>query len=265
MYSTVNVRHLEQLGDRLTELTGIRVRGTLPESILTSADAVVMVDVDPQTLIERLVAGKVYPSERVHAAFNNFFKLETLAALCEAALKQVAETIQAQRLPSESPAARGTSTSSSPRRSASACSSLSTPCPGPQRVVRRAWRSAQRLGAELDLVWVADHEPVPDEREQIGDLRQLAGVLGAHLLIEPGYDVVTVTRRRRPRARGNVHPDGPAQACARNQLPRGTTLARPSARRLPGIDLRIVSDRTSQGAYPRPRGRINSSRASSNL
>ena len=64
-----------------------------------------------------------------------------------------------------------------------------TPEPDSQRVVRRAWRSAQRLGAELDVLWVADHEPSDVEREQLEALRRLASMLGAHLLVE--------TRRRR--------------------------------------------------------------------
>ena len=72
---------------------------------------------------------------------------------------------------------------------------LIKPDPRSQRVVRRAWRSAQRLGAELDLLWVTDHEPTDEEQEQLDGLRRLASVLGAHLLIERGDDVALTTQQ----------------------------------------------------------------------
>ena len=65
VFSTVNVQHLESLNDQVTELTGVRVRETFPDSVLTAADEVVLVDVTPPALIERLRAGKVYKPERV--------------------------------------------------------------------------------------------------------------------------------------------------------------------------------------------------------
>ena len=63
-FSTVNVQHLESLNDRVAELTGVRVRETFPDSVLASADEVVLVDLTPQALIGRLREGKVYPKER---------------------------------------------------------------------------------------------------------------------------------------------------------------------------------------------------------
>ena len=65
VFSTVNVQHLESLNDRVAELTGVRVRETFPDSVLASADEVVLVDLTPEALIGRLRAGKVYPAERV--------------------------------------------------------------------------------------------------------------------------------------------------------------------------------------------------------
>ncbi|HET8976664.1 MAG TPA: histidine kinase, partial [Solirubrobacteraceae bacterium] len=93
VFSTVNVQHLESLNDQVAELTGTRVRETFPDAVLTSADDVVLIDVTPDSLIERLMAGKVYPAERVPAALNNFFKIENLSALREVALRQVAEEV----------------------------------------------------------------------------------------------------------------------------------------------------------------------------
>ena len=73
VFSTVNVQHLESLNDQVTELTGTRVRETIPDAVLGEADEVVLVDLTPEALIERLRAGKVYPGENIEAALNNFF------------------------------------------------------------------------------------------------------------------------------------------------------------------------------------------------
>src|SRR3954463_8817910 len=78
VYSTVNVRHLESLNDQIAEQIGTRVRETLPDDVLGDADEVVLIDVTPEALIERLRAGKVYPAERVETALNNFFRIENL-------------------------------------------------------------------------------------------------------------------------------------------------------------------------------------------
>ena len=198
VFSTVNVQHLETLNDQVAELTGTRVRETVPDAVLSSADEVVIIDITPQSLIERLIAGKVYPGERVQAALNNFFKVENLSALREVALRQVAEEVEAKRIPTD---VGGRShderliDTAVPQAVGERLLALITPDPRSQRVVRRAWRSAQRLGAELDLLWVADHDPSEQEQEQLEALRRLASVLGAHLLIEHGDDVALVTQR----------------------------------------------------------------------
>ena len=106
VFSTVNVQHLESLNDQVAELTGVRVRETFPDSVLSDADEVVLVDVTPPALIERLRAGKVYTPERVPAALNGFFRIENLEALREVALRQVAEGVEAKRLVREPPPVR---------------------------------------------------------------------------------------------------------------------------------------------------------------
>ncbi len=98
VFSTVNVQHLESLNDQVAELTGVRVRETIPDSLLAGADEVVLIDLTPEALIARLREGKVYPGENVDAALNNFFKIENLAALREVSLRQVAEDVESKRL-----------------------------------------------------------------------------------------------------------------------------------------------------------------------
>src|SRR6188472_1897683 len=149
VFSTVNVQHLESLNDQVAELTGTRVRETLPNDILGRADEVVLVDLTPEALIARLHAGKVYPGERIDAALNNFFKIENLAALREVALRQVAEEVESKRLTLETIAPRDDGErmleSAAPQAVAERLLVLVKPTPKSQRVVRRAWRSAQRL------------------------------------------------------------------------------------------------------------------------
>jgi two-component system sensor histidine kinase KdpD len=251
VFSTVNVQHLESLNDQVAELTGIRVRETVPDAVLGAADDVVLIDITPQSLIERLLAGKVYPGERVEAALNNFFKLENLSALREVALRQVAEEIEAKRIPAESGAGgRGREErlidTAAPQAIGERLLALITPKPQSQRVVRRAWRSAQRLGGELDLLWVTDRDRDvdPDEQEQLDALRRLASVLGAHLLIEHGDDVA-LTAQRVAIERGTTYvlmgTPKPRNAMRRLMQP---ALPFRLLGLLPGVDLRIVADRT---------------------
>jgi two-component system, OmpR family, sensor histidine kinase KdpD len=253
VFSTVNVQHLESLNDQVAELTGIRVRETIPDAIIGAADEVILIDITPQSLVERLRAGKVYPAERVQTALNNFFKVENLSALREVALRQVAEEVEAKRIPVDFEPARSGRPGDerlidnlAPAAVGERLLALITPKANSQRVVRRAWRSAQRLGAELDVLWVADHEPSEDEREQLDALRRLSSVLGAHLLIEHGDDVATVAQRV-AQDRGTTYllmgtpkPRGALRRLTQSALPfRLLEL-------LPGVDLRIVADRTQR-------------------
>jgi two-component system, OmpR family, sensor histidine kinase KdpD len=249
VYSTVNVQHLESLNDQVAELTGTRVRETVPDAVLASADDVVLIDITPDSLIERLIAGKVYPEERVQSALNNFFKIENLSALREVALRQVAEEVEHKRVPAEN-AGRGRDErlmdGGALQTIGERLLALVTPDPRSQRVVRRAWRSAQRLGAELDVLWVTDEEPTEEQREQLAALRRLTSVLGAHLLVENGSDIALVTQRV-ARERGTTYvlmgtpaPRGAVRRLMTPALPfRLISL-------LPGVDLRIVADRSQR-------------------
>jgi two-component system sensor histidine kinase KdpD len=244
--STLNVQHLESLNDHVTELSGIRVRETIPDAILGRADEVVLIDLTPEALLDRLRAGKIYPSERIDAALNNFFRIENLAALREVALRQVAEEVGARRLTTELVGSREESLAAdTPQALGERLLALVEPYPGAQRLVRRAWRSAQRLGADLDLLWVrSPGQQLTDEHERsLAALRQLAAVLGAKLLEEESDDlagaVVDVAARR-----GTTYilmgRSRPARGLARLRVP----LPQRLMQRLPGVDVRIVADRS---------------------
>jgi two-component system sensor histidine kinase KdpD len=147
--STVNIQHLESLNDAIFELTGVRVRETFPDRVLDQADAVVLVDLTPEELQQRLEAGKVYPPERIDTALTNFFRHDRLAALRELALREVAEDVEARRHPSVFEPDAGTPL-------AARILALVTPQPGAQRLLRRAWRSSQRLQTKSTFSGSAD-------------------------------------------------------------------------------------------------------------
>ena len=210
-----------------------------------------MIDLTPEALLERLRAGKVYPPERIGSALNNFFKIENLSALREVALRQVAEevgnkrlTTELGRLPRGEPDRRDT-----PQAIGERLLALVSPIPGAQRLVRRAWRSAQRLGAELDLLWVAPPSGSPsDEQERsLAALRQLASLLGAHVLIEESDDVAATVAEVARRQRSTYILMGasrPARGLARLRTP----LPQRLMELLPGVDVRIVADRAKRGS-----------------
>jgi two-component system sensor histidine kinase KdpD len=265
VFSTVNVQHLESLNDQVAQLTGAHVRETIPDEVLAMADEIVLIDVTPETLISRLRAGKVYRPERVQAALNNFFKIENLAALRETALRQVAEDVEVKRLVRETGPPRRDEqgltvlVDSAPQAIAERLLALVTLAPHSERIVRRAWRSAQRLDAELDVLVVRPpgRPPSPEDRKRLEELRRLTAMLGARLRVEEGEDVaavaielarslgVTYVLMGRPsERRGLARLGAGAERSLLTRLLRG----------LPGVDVRIVADptlRAPAGEAPR--------------
>jgi two-component system sensor histidine kinase KdpD len=258
--STMNVQHLESLNDAVAELSGVRVRETVPDSVLNRADEIVLVDLTPEALLERLRAGKVYPAARVDAALNGFFRIESLGMLRETALRQVAEEIGSRRIEGEeelgtrsargAAGPRGGTGGRAARRVADEARvavgerlmALVRPDPVAQRLVRRAWRSAQRLGADLDVLWVRRSSAAlsEDADRSLAALQQLCSVLGATMLVQEGDDVVEVAARvARERAItyllvGETH----HRDWVREPLPQRLMRA------APGVDVRIVADRS---------------------
>jgi two-component system sensor histidine kinase KdpD len=255
VFSTFNVQHLDSLNDQLAELSGVRVRETVPDKALQRADEVVLVDITPEALLERVRAGKVYPEARVEAALNGFFRIENLVALRETALRQVAEEVVAKRIVSPEV------------RAAPAVGerllALVQPQPSAQRLVRRAWRSAQRLGAELDVLWVQPPgvAPTGEQARGLAALRQLTSVLGAHLIVHESDDLVgTVAQEVLERGTTYVlvgeSPPRRGLARLREPLPQRIMAAAPR-----GVDVRIVAARRERAeteswteATPRPAG-----------
>jgi two-component system sensor histidine kinase KdpD len=238
--STVNVQHLESLNDAIFELTETRVRETFPDRILAEADEVVLVDISPEALQERLRAGKVYPRERVEVALDNFFRADKLSALRELALREVAEDVEARRVarPLE-PLSR--------QAVGERVLAMVEPQPKSQRIMRRAWRSSQRLGAEMDALWVRKPGRPPTEEEalQLAALRRLAVILGVHFLEEEGDDLVASVRRVAAERGSTYVFVGTPDESRRREIFGGSLLSR-MVRELPGVDIRVVASRAER-------------------
>jgi two-component system, OmpR family, sensor histidine kinase KdpD len=269
VFSTVNVQHLESLNDQIAQLTGAHVRETIPDAVLSAADEVVLIDLTPEALIGRLRAGKVYRPERVQAALNNFFKIENLAALRETALRQVADEVEVKRLvrrpESEQPVSlvrreeleQALAPEPQPQAIAERLLALATLAPHSERVVRRAWRSAQRLDAPLEVLVVRPpgRPPSVADRERLEALRRLVAMLGARLRIEQGEDVAAVAvavARELGATYVLMGTPSARRGIARLGLRGGSSgdggLLGRLLRELPGVDVRIVADPTLRGA-----------------
>jgi two-component system, OmpR family, sensor histidine kinase KdpD len=254
VFSTVNVQHLESLNDQVTRLTGATVRETIPDEILSAADEVVLIDLTPEALIARLRAGKVYRPERVPAALNNFFKIENLSALRETALRQVAEDVEVKRLERETPVLirrdeeglPAPGEQHAPQAISERLLAIVTLERESEHVVRRAWRSAQRLDAELDVLIVRPpgRDPSAEDRGRLESLRRLTSMLGARLRIEESDDAAAVAVDV-ARSLGSTYVligAPPVRRGLSRLRPGGESLLTGLLEGLPGVDVRIVAD-----------------------
>ncbi|HLJ44440.1 MAG TPA: sensor histidine kinase KdpD [Bryobacteraceae bacterium] len=156
VYTTMNIQHLESLNDQVWQITGIRVRETIPDWVVQRADEVVMVDVTPRALLNRLERGVVYGREKAQRALENFFRESTLVGLRELALRQTAHEVE-QRQPALS----------APHRHHRILIHL-TAEPATAMLIRRAKRVADFLDADCFAVAVEKHrgQAQPDAIER---------------------------------------------------------------------------------------------------
>ncbi|WP_371226382.1 ATP-binding protein [Pseudomonas sp. QE6] len=184
VYTTVNVQHLESLNDQVRDITGVQVRETVPDWVLQEAYELLLVDLPPRELLERLREGKVYVPEQARAAIDAFFSQTNLTALRELAMQTAAARVDAdlahrhRQQGSEAPALRGR---------------LVVGVDGEQnaeRLVRHASRVAERRHLPWSLVHVDTAEPRSEEsRMQLQSAQQLAERLGGDVVELRGGEV----------------------------------------------------------------------------
>ena len=148
--TTMNIQHLESLNDQMWTITGVRVRETIPDWVVHQADEVVMIDLTPQALLNRLQRGVVYGREKAERAMSNFFRESTLVALRELAMRETAHEVEHRTVAEAAPAA-GTTAGARERHKILV---LITANPATAMAIRRAKRVADFLGAECFAVAV---------------------------------------------------------------------------------------------------------------
>ncbi len=154
--STLNVQHLESLNDQIAELSGIRVRETIPDAVLGRADEVVIDRPHPRGAARPAARGQGLPGRADRRCAQQLLpdREPRRAARGRAAPGRRGGRAQAPDHASRVGARDETIAAEAPQAVGERLLALVEPYPGAQRLVRRAWRSAQRLGAELDLLWV---------------------------------------------------------------------------------------------------------------
>ncbi|HXQ24385.1 MAG TPA: DUF4118 domain-containing protein [Candidatus Acidoferrales bacterium] len=184
VYTTVNIQHLESLNDVVAQITGIRVRETLPDSFLERADELKLVDVTPEDLLQRLREGKVYMPAAAERAIRNYFRPGNLTALRELALRHTAERVDEQmRIYMQAHAVAGVWPVTERIMVCVSGGGLS------ERLIRAARRMADRRHAEWLAVFVetAAFNRLPEaERDRVARVLRLAEQLGGEAVSIPG-------------------------------------------------------------------------------
>jgi len=150
-----NVQHLESLKDVVERATGVTIRETVPDSLLTQADQVVNLDLDAEDLLERLRAGKIYAPGKVEWALAHFFKEDKLSSLRELALREVAERLDSRTARADD----GRPAASAGVARVMVC--LSSAAPNAAALLRRGSRMAGRLNTDWFVVYVETPNEAP--------------------------------------------------------------------------------------------------------
>jgi two-component system, OmpR family, sensor histidine kinase KdpD len=186
VYTTVNIQHIESLNDVIAQITHVRVRETVPDAVFDRADAVELVDLTPDDLIQRLKEGKVYVPKQAERALEHFFSPANLTALRELALRRTAERVDEQLLTEmqahaiQGPWAAG--------ERILVCISEDPRCAG---LVRYAKRLADRLHGPWTVLYVEGRRSLQlseVERDRIADTLRLAESLGGEAITLPASD-----------------------------------------------------------------------------
>jgi len=195
--TTMNIQHLESLNDQIWNITGIRVRETIPDWVMQQADQVVMVDLTPRALLNRLARGVVYSQEKAQKALENFFQESTLVVLRELALRQTAHEVEIRQVDYDAPgfdAQPGYHDEAEPAAAnADRILILVSPEPATAMLIRRGKRVADYLHADCFAVAISreiDLHDMPErDRETVERHLNFARNLHIETRVLQGQDV----------------------------------------------------------------------------
>jgi two-component system sensor histidine kinase KdpD len=187
VYTTLNVQHIESLNDVVARITRIRVRETVPDSVIDKADDIELIDLTPEDLIQRLRDGKVYVPHQAERAVRHYFSAGNLTALRELALRRTAQRVDDQMV-------RYMQAHAIPGPWAAGERVLA--CVGGDASSTDVVRNAKRMADSLRAPWTAIHVETgrdldisDTERDRIAEVLRLAQRLGADTVTLPGQDV----------------------------------------------------------------------------
>ncbi|WP_339451985.1 sensor histidine kinase KdpD [Pseudomonas sp. EA_5y_Pfl2_R50] len=249
VFTTVNVQHLESLNDQVRGITGVQVRETLPDWVLQEAYELLLIDLPPRELLERLREGKVYVPEQARAAIDAFFTQTNLTALRELAMQTAAAQVDNdlaqgyRQLGQAAPAVRGR---------------LLVGVDGDEqaeRLVRHASRVAQRRHLPWSLVHV-DNGSVRDEqsRLRLQSAQQLAERLGGEVVLLRAGEVAKTLIQHAAERRASLVLVGQSRPRLRRRLFGGGLAAR-LLRQAHGLEINVL-DSDRQDHQPRPRNKL---------
>src|SRR5271169_3859789 len=187
VFATLNIQHVESLNDVVAKITRIRVRETVPDSILDQADDIEVVDLSPEDLIKRLREGKVYVPQQAERAIRHYFSAGNLTALRELALRRTAQRVDEQLLSHMRAHAI-----SGPWAAGERVLVCVSEAPSTAGLIRYARRVADHLRAPWTAIYVetARTQRLNDaERDRIADFLRLAERLGASTITIPGRNI----------------------------------------------------------------------------
>ncbi len=249
VYTTVNVQHLESLNDQVRGITGVQVRETLPDWVLQEAFELLLIDLPPRELLERLREGKVYVPEQARAAIDAFFTQTNLTALRELAMQTAAAQVDNdlaqgyRQLGQAAPAVRGR---------------LLVGIDGDaqaERLVRHASRVAQRRHLPWSLVHV-DNGSARDEqsRLRLQSAQQLAERLGGEVVLLRAGEVAKTLIQHAAERRASLLLVGQSRPRLRRRLFGGGLAAR-LLRQAHGLEINVL-DSDHEQRQPRPRNSV---------
>jgi two-component system sensor histidine kinase KdpD len=165
--STVNIQHIESLNDIVEQVTGIKVRETVPDWIISHASEIVLIDLSPEALQERLKAGKIYSLDKIEQALTHFFQKRNLIALRELSLREVAESVEHELYP---------------KNKKGKILSLIDINSDTLRLIRKSARLASRLQSELIVMHIIK------EMKKLSEEKKIAIIELEQLIVELGGD-----------------------------------------------------------------------------
>ncbi len=175
--STVNIQHIESLNDTVEHVTGIKVRETVPDWIISHASEIVLIDLSPEALQERLKSGKIYSVDKIEQALTHFFQKKNLIALRELSLREVAESVEHEMYPQ--------------KKKINILSFVDINN-DTLRLVRKSARIASRLQGELIVLHILKDSKKYSEEKKLAiiELEQLIVELGGDFRLVEGKNIV---------------------------------------------------------------------------